>query len=135
MSEPRYAGVEVSIGGTVKTVPPLAMRSMRTLMPKIMAIEFEDSGLPTATSEEAVYDIIHAALKRNYPELDREELADALDIVSFPKALDAVLGASGLVKVPAGNVSRAPASPSTGTPSTPAAAASSDGPGSISTSS
>ena len=135
MPDPRFAGIEVAIGGTVYTVPPLAMRSVRALMPKIQAIEIEPSGIPTEASMEYVFDIMHAALRRNYPELTRDEMADALDIVSFPLALNAVFGACGLVKVPAGNGSRAPASHSTGTPSTPAAAPVSDGPGSTSTSS
>ena len=135
MTEPRFAGVEVAVGGAVYTVPPLAMRSIRALMPKIQAIELEPSGIPTEASMEDVFDVMHAAFARNYPLLTRDELADALDIVSFPEALNAVFGASGLVKVPAGNASRAPASPSTGTPSTPAAAPASDGPGSTSTTS
>jgi hypothetical protein len=135
MAEPRFAGVDVVIGGTVYTVPPLAIRKLREMMPKIQSIEIEPSGLPSEGSMEDVIDVMHAALSRNYTALDREELAEALDIISFPKTLNAVFGASGLVKVPAGNASRAPASPSIGTPSTPDAPPSSDGPGSTSTSS
>lgn len=135
MDDPRFSGVDVSIGGTVRTVPPLGIRKLRVMLPRIQSMEFDASGLPTEASEETAYDLIHAALKRNYPDLDREELIDALDIFSFPKALDAVMGGSGLVKVPAGNASRAPVPQSTGMPSTPASAPSSDGPGSTSTSS
>jgi hypothetical protein len=131
----KFAGVEVSIGGTVYTVPPLGIRKIREFLPKIQTIAIEESGLPSEASMEDVFDVMHAAFARNYPDMSREDLIDALDIKSFPMVLDATLGASGLVKVPAGNASRAPVPQSTGTPSTPDSPPFSDGPGSTSTSS
>ena len=48
-SQPRFAGVELNLRGTVYTVPPLGMRAVRTLLPKIDAI---DAALSELSSQE-----------------------------------------------------------------------------------
>jgi hypothetical protein len=94
-----YDGVDVVLGKGIYTAPPLTLRAIRTLMPKISLLSD-----PT-TSQEASFDIlaevIHATLKRNYPALTQEEVEEGLDIKNVGAAMEAILLASGLKR---GNV-------------------------------
>jgi hypothetical protein len=133
MAKPRFAGEEINLGGTVYTVPPLAMHSVRTLLPKINRIEMDENDMPTEESMDDVFEILHAAFERNYPDVELKPFVEMIDIHTFLPLIKAVFGGSGFKRGPEGNALAA-ANPSTGTPSTPSSAPSSAGAGSTSTS-
>ncbi|MNR53096.1 hypothetical protein D3C85_1730470 [compost metagenome] len=62
-------------------------------------------------------DATHAALRRNYPEIERGEVAGLLDLRNMRDALDAVMSASGM-EAQAVNESGEAQAPSTGANST-----------------
>jgi len=138
MATPRFAGEPVTLGGVEYIAPPMALLALTKLKTKIDALGASD------TSEEEQlaisYDLIHASIARNYPEIDREDLDVMIEIDDLAPALDVVMRLSGLTKrVPAtdgpeGNGRRGASARSTGTRSTPGSARRSAGRGSTSTS-
>lgn len=127
MTKLPFDGIAVTLGGRDFTVPPLCLRDVKRFLP-LMAELFGKSPLEqmTLTSE-----VILAALQRNYPELTMDELDVLLDPVSISSVMEAIMEASGLKKKAASPTD--PASPSTGTDSTPPSSSAPDGPGNIST--
>jgi hypothetical protein len=109
---PRFPGVDVDLGGTVYTVPPLAMRALKTYLPRMQAMETTTDGMPV--DFDLLLDISLSALQRNYPDLTRDQLEELVDVVNVRKLSEAVFGkSSGLARVdgPEGN---GPAAPSAG---------------------
>lgn len=135
MAEPRFAGEVVTLGGTAFTVPPLSLAGLKAVLPKIQQIAVSPEGDVTDALEhlDALFDICHAALRRNYPQLARESLDDLIMPGEFQPLVNAVIRQSGLVAVQEKN-GVAVASPSTGPASTAASPPPSAGAGSTSTS-
>ncbi|MNP68982.1 hypothetical protein D3C76_1650140 [compost metagenome] len=75
------------------------------------------SGRMDKDSIATVIDATHAALRRNYPDLQRAEVASLLDLQNMRAALDAVMSASGMEAQPVNETGEALA-PSTGANST-----------------
>ncbi|VVN71660.1 hypothetical protein PS914_02340 [Pseudomonas fluorescens] len=64
-----------------------------------------------------VIDATYAALRRNYPDMSREEVAGLLDLRKMREVLNAVMSASGMEAQPVTELGEVPA-PSTGANST-----------------
>lgn len=79
-------GIEVEIGGTVYTVPPLSLG----------AIERFEGKLARPTSSDII-DIALAALGRNYADLTRDKVADIIDVENCGRVFEAIMGVSSLV--------------------------------------
>ncbi|AZE67314.1 hypothetical protein SAMN05216475_2046 [Pseudomonas synxantha] len=106
-------GVGFPFPGKTLVIPPLALGDLEQLLDRINLVM---AGNMDKDSISTVIDATHAALRRNYPDMDRQEVADLLDLRNFRAALEAVMGASGLeVSEPAPGEGRAP---STGASST-----------------
>lgn len=88
-------GVRINLGGRDFVAPPLNFKALRQLTPKL-AILASMGDVPTNDQTDVVLDVVLAALTRNYPDLTREELEDLLDLANLAKALEAIMGASGL---------------------------------------
>lgn len=100
----KYDGVNVTIDGRDYTVPPLCLRDIKRLLPKMATIE-------DATPIEAMdtlCEIVHMAMLRNYPELTREELEVMLDTSNINEISEKVMQASGLKKKAASPVTESP---------------------------
>lgn len=94
-TRPRFSGVVVVLEGAEYTVPPLGMRALRELLPRIRALELID-GIPSDLS--VFVDVAHAALTRNYPAMERDWLEDVIDVSNVNALAEACFGkASGLV--------------------------------------
>lgn len=106
-------GMDFQFPGKTLTIPPLALGDLEQLLERInrvMAGNMDKDAIAT------VIDATHAALRRNYPDMDRQEVSELLDLRNFRDALEAVMGASGLeVTEPAPGEGQAP---STGASST-----------------
>ena len=86
-------GVEFPFPGKVLVIPPLALGDLEQLLDRInlvMSGNMDKDGIAT------VIDATHAALRRNYPAIERAEVAALLDLRNMRDALNAVMSASGL---------------------------------------
>jgi hypothetical protein len=101
-----YEGVQITLGKSIYVAPPLTLKALRVLMPKIAALS------DPATTREASFDIlselVHTTLKRNYPALTQDEVEDGLDMKNVTNVMSAILEASGLKQ---GNVQAATENP------------------------
>ncbi len=96
----RHEGLKLVLAGEEFIIPPLTFRQLRTLLPKLGKLQDVDAAFDEEQLD-AVADIAHAALSRNYPSLTREELEDHLTFADVPAVITAVLTGSGLSQ-PAG---------------------------------
>ena len=84
-------GPAVVIVGREFIVPPLSLKRFKRAIQLLPALEAGDAGVFDAVAE-----LAHLALSRNYPDLTRDALEEMLDAQSVPRVLAAVLEASGL---------------------------------------
>lgn len=92
-------GTPVKIGRQVLIVPALNFKSLRTLKPKLALLSaLSPTDGVTDEVQEAMLDIVHTALKRNYPNLSREELEEGFDLTNRDRIIKAVMGVSGLTQ-------------------------------------
>lgn len=83
-------GNPLKINGQLWIFAPLSLGAAEKLMPKLKTFDPSDFAL--------VADVAHSSLKRNYPEITREYIADELlDIGHVNAVFETVMGASGLV--------------------------------------
>lgn len=101
-----YEGVQITLGKSIYVAPPLTLKALRMLMPKIAALS------DPATTREASFDIlaelVHTTLKRNYPALTQDDVEDGLDMKNVTDVMSAILETSGLKQ---GNVQAATENP------------------------
>jgi hypothetical protein len=102
-------GVRVKLGGAEYIVPPLSLRSLKKLGKKIQELSNINS-VPTEEQTDALLEVIHAALVRNYPDITLDDLADLVDLGNMLEVFPAVLAVSGLKQnvVPGGSPGEAP---------------------------
>ena len=90
----KVKGIPMLLGGTEYVVPPLALGALEQFQDRINSFTGDVSDLKQVG---AVIDIAHAALKRNYPELPRETVAnDLIDVGNMIEIFEAVMDVSGL---------------------------------------
>lgn len=83
-------GNPLKINGQFWIFAPLSLGAAEKLMPKLKTFDPSDFAL--------VADVAHSSLKRNYPDITREYIADELlDIGHVNAVFETVMGASGLV--------------------------------------
>lgn len=118
---PRFAGVDVVLGGRTFVLPPMSLGIVEKFQARI------DTFLK-GTETNAIglmIDVMHACLRRNYPELTRDEVGDLLDTTTINEAFITLLHQSGWradTDAAAGEAPGNPGatvSPGTGAPSTP----------------
>jgi len=83
-------GIKLNLGGTDYTVPPISIGSLEEIWPRLEAY----SGKLTDGS--LVVDALHAALRRNYPDITRETVAAGVDLANFGDVMEAVMDVGGL---------------------------------------
>ena len=89
----KHKGIPVQMGEREYVVPPLALGALEALQDRIAGFKGDiRDGKQVAT----VIDAAHAALKRNYPEITREEVADLVDVSNMAEVFEAVMDVSGL---------------------------------------
>jgi hypothetical protein len=88
-------GVKVKLSGREFVIPPLSLRSLKSLGAKIKMVAIID-GVPTDEQTDAIVDIIFEAMKRNYPDIAKDELLDLVDLSNLMEVFPAVLAMSGL---------------------------------------
>jgi hypothetical protein len=104
MTEPRYEGVALRMGGREWIVPALNLRQLKRLAPRFALLagahpRSGGKGVGAGMTEEqieALIEISHAALSRNYPTLTQEQVSELVDLGNAAPLMRAIVGASGL---------------------------------------
>lgn len=89
----RLSGASGHVHAAASSIPPIALGALEQLQSRIG--EF-DGNVQDAKQISTVIDCAHAALRRNYPEMTREEVADLIDIGNMGEVFAAVMDVSGL---------------------------------------
>lgn len=89
----KYKGVKLNLGGDEYVVPPLTLGALEVMQDRIAAVH--SNGF-TKDSIAAIIDCAHASMKRNYPELTREAVAEMLDLENMMEVFDSVMDVSGV---------------------------------------
>ena len=95
MSTPQHEGITVHFAGNDWVVPALSLGQLKKLMPHFQSLQ---GGQFSIEQIDSTLLVIHAALSRNYPSLQLEDVEDLVDLASMPIIMDAILRASGLVR-------------------------------------
>lgn len=114
MTTPRHAGVPIDLDGTPHVLPPLTLGAIEDYEARI-----KQAG--AAPPPGLVIDLLHRALRRNYPELTREQVAEGVDLQGMAAAFRSLMGVSGFAaRVEDGGEGNPTATaPGTGAPSMP----------------
>ncbi len=121
-------GIWVDFGGGRRLlVPPLSLGSLELLQDRID--EMPTLQITDRRAVATVIDATHAALRRNYPDVTRDEVGELIDIGNMAEVYGCVLDYSGF-KRQASEAGNAPAvSAQIGAASSPSSAPTPDGPG------
>lgn len=88
-------GIAIAMGGREWVVPPLTLRQLRQLLPKLRQL----SAISAAMGEGEIAvlgEIVAAALSRNYPEITAAKVEELVDLGNAREVLAAILEGSGL---------------------------------------
>ncbi|QMT41239.1 hypothetical protein [Neisseria shayeganii] len=89
----KIAGVAVTLNGQEYVIPPIALGALEQLQERIGRFDGNAQDIQQVST---VIDCAHAALRRNYPDLTREQVADLIDIGNMTEVFEAVMDVSGL---------------------------------------
>lgn len=96
MQETKFRGVPVYMGGREYIVPSLSTRQFRQhykLLTEPVSGQGEDL---VHNTYERFIPLIGMAMRRNYPEINDDDLYDLLDLETFREVVAAIQNASGL---------------------------------------
>lgn len=89
------AGVEFDFGGgRVYTIPPLSLGGLQALQGQLGEL-YNTSALEPATGA-IVVKATHTALRRNYPDITLEDVAELVDLGNMYDVISCVLDVAGL---------------------------------------
>ncbi len=83
MTQPvvKYPGIVVSVGGNDYVVPPVSLGFLRRNPDQAAKVERGDSDI----SQAFVVEMVCHCIKRNYPDLEDDAIADELDLGILPE--------------------------------------------------
>lgn len=83
-------GIRMTLGGTEYIVPPLSLGAVELLSERL------DSFTGKLADAPVVVDALFAALKRNYPDITRPQVAELVDVGSMLDVIEAVMDVGGM---------------------------------------
>lgn len=89
----KVKGIPFEFSGCTLVIPPLSLGALEQLQPRLSGMD-ENISSPEYTS--TVIDAVHSALKRNYPEMTRGEVADLIDLGNMQEVMACTMDISGL---------------------------------------
>lgn len=89
----RIKGIPFDFGSQTLVIPPLSLGALEQLQDRLANMR-EDMGDPEYIG--TVIDTVHAALGRNYPDMNREEVADLIDLENMQDVMGCAMDVSGL---------------------------------------
>ena len=81
-------GTTIQIDGQPFVFAPLSLGAVEKLLPALQSFQPNDVG--------TVIDVAHKSLKRNYPDIAREDVADMIYMDQLQEVMTAVMSISGL---------------------------------------
>lgn len=81
-------GKEIKIDGRPFVFAPLSLGAIEKLLPALQTFQPSDVSL--------VIDVAHKSLKRNYPDITRDDVADLIYMDQLEEVMGAVMSVSGL---------------------------------------
>jgi hypothetical protein len=85
-------GIKMKLGGAVYVVPPLSLGAIELMQERLSS--FQAGANLEAVS--TVIDALHSSLRRNYPDITREQVSEMVDLGSMLEVMEAVMDVSGL---------------------------------------
>ena len=92
MSEVKFKGIPVVLAGKNYVMPPLSLAFMEEREKDLSQF----SGGTDLASVKLIVDAVFSALKRNYPSIERQEVAEGLDLGNMQEMMEIVMDVSGL---------------------------------------
>lgn len=89
-------GFRLVLGEREFIVPPLTLRSLRLLAPKLRGIASLGQGVPEVDQLGFITDVVLEALRRNYPDVTADQVEEMIDTHNMTPVLASILSASGL---------------------------------------
>lgn len=94
-------GRPVVLGGVMYIVPPLTLYAVRQFAERLKTLDL--SGGMDPDKLDLLAQVVHAAVKRNYPDMTYEELLEKLDLGNVHSVFEAVMGVSGFTPAAGGD--------------------------------
>jgi hypothetical protein len=94
-------GEWVQLGLEEYRIPPLGFAAIKDMQANLEVLQGM-TGAPTGDQMKVVAEVVHAAMRRNYPDITPEQVLDMLDLGNFQRVFGAVLGMSGYRKAALG---------------------------------
>lgn len=91
----RVKGIPVELGGNTYVLPPLSLGALEQMKTKLKNFTGDIQDVDQIST---VIDAAHAALKRNYPEVTREFVAEHVGLENFTDVFMAVMDVSGVAR-------------------------------------
>ena len=76
-------------------IPPIALGALEQLQKSILGFKGD---VRDSSQLATVIDVAHASLKRNYPEITRDQVGELIDINNFIEVFECVMSISGMQK-------------------------------------
>lgn len=111
----KFKGIKKPLGNVEYIIPPLSLTSLEALQDRLASY----TGGADKESIATVIDSLHAALKRNYPEITRADIGELVDLGNMQEIMECVMDVGGLLRKQAEATGDAPGEPLTGASSTP----------------
>jgi hypothetical protein len=89
----KVKGIPYTFSDRVLVIPPLSLGAMEQLQERLSVMK-EDLADPEYIG--TVIETVHAALKRNYPDMTREEVADMIDLANMQEVMTCAMDVAGL---------------------------------------
>lgn len=89
----KIKGIDFPFPDGTLTVPPLSLGDLELLQERLGALQL---GAADAKSVATTIDATFAALKRNYPDITRDQVANMLDLENMVDVLECVMDVSGV---------------------------------------
>lgn len=89
----KVKGIPMELGGQQLVVPPLSLGALEQLQERLAQFSGDVSDKDQIAT---AIDATHAALRRNYPEITREQVADLVGLDNMIDVMQAVMDVSGL---------------------------------------
>lgn len=110
-------GVTVTLGRNDYVIPPLNFRMLQEMGDQIAIVNAGGSYIKDVQTRDAFIEVIYASIKRNYPNVSRDEVIDGLDVTNAREAMLSLLGISGFERKEVTTGEGTPMGESTGTAS------------------
>lgn len=124
-------GIEFPFSATKKLIiPPMSLGALELMQDKLAIVPTLTATDPVAVK--TMIDALHLALKRNYPEITRPEVAELIDVGNMGDIFECLMDVGGVKRKSQQRGNVAAESPQAGDSSSPSSAPTPAGPGTTS---